>query len=156
MRSRYWRSWLRSQHQMLIVPSSRPCFCSSESRHGRVKTKGIYKCRSVLLPVDNRPDSALSMLVLTPRTSIFSHADSYDSQRGLTHHCTGLLLAFANARPMELHYCRLLPRLISSSGYCSNTPHLEQSFGYLATPILLVTTCYAYKNSLAFWQTFDR
>ena len=118
--------------------------------------EGINKCRSVPLPVDNRPDSALSMLVLTPRTSIFSHADSYDSQRGLTHRCTGLLLAFANARPMELHYCRLLPRLISSSGYCSNTPHLEQNFGYLATPILLVTTCYAYKNSLAFWQTFDR
>ena len=43
--------------------------------------EGIYKCRSVLLPVDNRPDSALSMLVLTPRTSIFPHADSYDSQR---------------------------------------------------------------------------
>jgi len=39
MKSRCWRSWLRSQRQMLIVPSSRPCFCSSESRHGRVKKK---------------------------------------------------------------------------------------------------------------------
>jgi hypothetical protein len=47
--------------------------------------------------------------------------------------------------PMELHYC-WTSYLISSSGYCSPAPHLQQNYGHLATPN------HATNNLLCEWE----